>query len=78
MSDKTWGPSKRWSWGDYDRYELSYFSRDRRLRNRWDFSIAGCGSNGRTPWTAMWRAWRFYRSQRKHPRGPYTEQETTK
>ena len=66
MTEGAWGPTKRWQWGDYGRYELSYFSRDRRIaRNRWDFSIAGTGSTGRTPWTAMWRAWRFHRSQRR-------------
>jgi hypothetical protein len=62
--ESAWGPSKRWYWGDYDRY-LSYYSRDRRTRNRWEFVIAGSGSAARTPWTAMLRARRFYRSQRR-------------
>jgi hypothetical protein len=60
-----WGPPKRWTWGEYDRYELSYYSRDRRSSNRWEFSIAGSGSMARTPWGAMMRARRFYRSQRR-------------
>lgn len=58
-----WGPSKRWTWGEYGRYRLCYFSRTRRTHDAWSFEIAGSGSIGGTPWTAMWRAWRFYRSQ---------------
>jgi hypothetical protein len=63
-NNAAWGPSRSWSWGDYGRYELSYYSRARRTRNRWEFSIAGSGSAARTPWGAALRARRFYRSQR--------------
>ena len=65
MTEHTaWGPKRSWRWGGYDRYQLSYYG-DRRTANRWDFSIAGSGAIGATPWTAMWRGWRFYRSQRR-------------
>ena len=63
-SGMAWGPSRSWRWGDYDRYQLSYYSRKRKTRNRWEFSIAGSGSAARTPWGAVLRARRFYRSQR--------------
>lgn len=48
-----WGPSRRWSYG---LYELSYYSRGRRARNRWEFSTAGSGASARTPWGAILRA----------------------
>lgn len=68
MSDPgpVWGPSRTWCWGDYDRYQLSYYSRERRTRgHRWEFSIAGSGSSGRTPWTAMLRARRYYQGKQR-------------
>lgn len=58
-----WGPSKRWVWGSDGRYRLGYYSRPNRMHEAWSFSIAGSGAGGPWPWVAMWRAWRFYRSQ---------------
>jgi hypothetical protein len=64
VSNMAWGPSKTWRWGDYDRYQLSYYSRKRRTRNRWEFVIAGTGAAARTPWGAILRARRHYKTKR--------------
>lgn len=66
MSNMAWGPSKTWRWGEYDRYQLSYYSRKRRTRNRWEFMIAGSGSAARTPGGAVIRAVR-YRKTKRYP-----------
>lgn len=61
MSETAWGPTKTWRWGEFNKYELSYYDKSRRTSLRWEFNIAGTGAVANNPLTAMWMAWQYKR-----------------
>jgi hypothetical protein len=83
MIETAWGPTKTWRWGKNDKYELSYYSKSRRLVLRWEFNISGTGASAGNPLTAIWMAWRYKKELDKqrdawHSRPGLTPEETDK